>query len=755
VRQSAADEPARHTNRLARESSPYLQQHAHNPVDWYPWGPEAFEAARAQDKCIFLSVGYSTCYWCHVMERQCFENPAVAQEMNRRFISIKVDREQRPDVDQLYMTAVQVLTRHGGWPMSVWLTPDLRPFYGGTYFPPEDSHGRAGFVSVLRGLDEAYRQRRGDVERTANQLTEILRQFAEPPGAQSPIRVDHELIGQVIDRSTADYDSSFGGFGPAPKFPRQTLLELLLRYLAAPDQAGDSLRRTQVRAMLVRTMDAMAAGGIRDHLGGGFHRYSTDQQWLVPHFEIMLYDNAMLAWCYAELCRQTQDHRDGRIARGICDFVIRELTSPLGLFYTAFDAEVDAREGLSYLWNQSQVIEVLGPKDADLFCRVYGLDRGPNFVDPHHGSGRPEANVLYVADAVQAEVRHDELEAMRRKLYEVRRGRKQPLLDTKIITSWNALMIRALAMAGRVLHEPIYLQAATRAAEALLERHRRADGSLVRASGGVGPAESTTRGFLDDYAMLIQALLALHGAEPGGGWIEHARSIAQSMLKRFGDEVRGALYFTDREADDLVVRQKTGSDSPLPSGNAVAAMALIDLGEYEPARSILASFAPSMLAQGEGMSAMVQASMDCVQRCGPFDARPGPESVDRPESSQEAATSAVQLSAQWQSDRRLVVNVRIAGGFHINGHEPAEGLIATTLTVSGDGSDVVSIEYPPAASQTMAFSDQPVPVYSGEIRIVVSFRSPPAGPLRLALNYQACTDSSCLKPSMQQIDIAP
>jgi uncharacterized protein YyaL (SSP411 family) len=333
------------TNRLANETSPYLLQHRHNPVDWHPWGPEAFAAARTSDRPIFLSVGYSTCYWCHVMERESFESPATAAVMNQLFVCIKVDREERPDVDQLYMTAVQVLTRQGGWPMSVFLTPDLRPFYGGTYFPPTDHGSRPGFVSLLREISDAYKNRRDQVEHSANQVSDILRQASVPDRPRQTITLDKPFIERLVARSESDYDPASGGFGSAPKFPRQSLLELLLVYNRINP---DDKRMARLR----HTLDSMANGGIRDQLGGGFHRYSTDADWLVPHFEIMLYDNATLAWCYIEAYRQTEDRRYAAVARGIFDFVLREMTSPDGAFYTAFDAEVDAREGLTYLWTR-------------------------------------------------------------------------------------------------------------------------------------------------------------------------------------------------------------------------------------------------------------------------------------------------------------------------------------------------------------------------------------------------------------------
>ncbi len=325
-------------NRLANETSPYLLQHAHNPVDWHPWGEEAIQRARRENRPIFLSVGYSACYWCHVMERQCFEDDEIAAEMNSRFINVKVDREERPDIDQLYMTALQVLTRQGGWPMSIFLTPDLRPFFAGTYFPPNDSHGRPGFPKVLAAVEDAYRNRPGDVTATAEQVTAVLRQMSRPRPSAVPIKIDRPWIRQLIDRAAADFDPDNGGFGAAPKFPQQTLLELLLVYLRDnPDP--------DLLAIVKKSLDAMAYGGIRDHLGGAFHRYSTDARWLVPHFEIMLYDNAMLLWIYAEAHRQTGELRYAAVARGIADFLLAEMTAPSGAFFTAFDAEVDAQEG--------------------------------------------------------------------------------------------------------------------------------------------------------------------------------------------------------------------------------------------------------------------------------------------------------------------------------------------------------------------------------------------------------------------------
>jgi uncharacterized protein YyaL (SSP411 family) len=580
-RVSATDQPHPHTNRLINESSPYLLQHAHNPVDWYAWGPEAFEAARSQNKPIFLSVGYSTCYWCHVMERQSFENGAIAQVMNDKFINIKVDREERPDVDQLYMTAVQVLTQHGGWPMSVFLMPDLRPFWGGTYFPPTDSHGRPGFANILHAIDDAYHKRGNEVEKSAEQLVSVLQQVAEPSQTQTHITIDDAFIDELIERSTSDYEPMYGGFGRAPKFPRETLLELLLTRTAKPASG----RNAELNKMLRHALDAMANGGIRDHLGGGFHRYSTDAKWLVPHFEIMLYDNAMLAWCYAQASRQFNDARYARIARGVLDFVLREMTAPSGAFYTAFDAEVDAQEGLSYLWTAEEIERILGKEDAKTFNRIYGVDRGPNFADPHHGTGAPDKNILFLPNGPEGEDNPRVIE-MRQQLYEARRKRKQPLLDTKVLTSWNALMIRAMAYASKVLNEPRYLTAATKAADFLLQHHRKSDGGLYRTSREganrlsslKSTGEAKLDGSLDDYSFFILALLSLHDVTGDTSWRKSAEELTQQMIDRFNDPLGGGFYFTDRSAADLIVRQKTASDSPLPSGNAIAATVAVKLG---------------------------------------------------------------------------------------------------------------------------------------------------------------------------------
>jgi uncharacterized protein YyaL (SSP411 family) len=733
----------KHTNRLAHETSPYLLQHAHNPVDWYAWGPEAFEAARAQDKPIFLSVGYSTCYWCHVMERQSFENEAIAEQMNRDFICIKVDREERPDVDQLYMTAVQLMTRQGGWPMSVWLTPDLRPFYGGTYFPPQDAYGRPGFSTVLDALAGAWRERRQEIEKTAAQLAEMLAQASGPGARGGAVRIDRTFIDRLIERSTADYESQFGGFGFAPKFPRQTLLEMLLH-------ANAQRRDAKIDEMLEHTLDAMAAGGIRDHLGGGFHRYSTDAQWLVPHFEIMLYDNAMLAYVYAEASRLYGRVEWAEVARGVLDFVLREMRSPEGAFYTAFDAEVDAQEGLSYLWTKEEIEQILGPDDARLFNRVYGVDSGPNFADPHHGTGRPDRSILYLprpieASATQlgidpAELRR-RLGEMRAKLKAARDRRKQPLLDTKIITSWNALMIRALAFGGRVLGEPRYTEAAAAGAAFLMREHRTGDGGLNRTSrGGV----KKYLGFLDDYAFLADALLELD-MRP------EAEAIVEEMIRRFGDPA-GGFFFTDASATDLIVRQKTATDSPLPSGNAVAARVLMRMGRDEPARQTIATFAHQLDHWGEGMSSMVQAAGEWLKNHDAIDVA-GDVEAGGPADVREEAEEVVSFSAARQEEE-IKLLLKIAPGMHINGPEMIEGMVPTMVTVVD--APAARVEYPPPIERKFAFDDRPLKVYEGTVAISITVpETMRDAPVRMRLQYQACSEWACLSPVGKLLEVRP
>ena len=784
-----------HTNRLSKESSPYLLQHQHNPVDWWAWGQEAFAEARRTGRPVFLSVGYSTCYWCHVMERQCFENEAVAAVMNEACVNIKVDREERPDVDQLYMTAVQVMTRQGGWPMSVFLLPDGRPFYGGTYFPPQDAHGRPGFPTLVTALAEAVRDRPAEVAKTADELLEILENLADPLPAQETLNLALESIDVYVDRSTAGYDPVNGGFGQAPKFPQETLLELLLHWLPL-GRSGHATVARQLR----HTLDAMAAGGIRDQLGGGFHRYSTDGQWLVPHFEIMLYDNALLAWVYAEAARQFNEPQYAAVARGVCDFVLRELTSPDGAFYTAWDAEVDHQEGKNYLWTPAEVEVVLGKDDAATFNAVYGLDRGFNFADPHGASRVPDRNVLFLAGTPErAASAH--LTRLREALLAERQTRKKPLLDTKIITAWNALMIRGLARAGVALGEPAYTAAAQKAADWLLVAHAAPDGGLYRTSRD---ATAKISAFLDDYAYLAQALLELAEATADAAatarYRNAAANLARQIGERFGDQNSAGLFFDDAAHSDLIVRQKVAADSPLPSGNAAAAIVYHGLGDTDRSAAIVRHFAQQMNHHAESMSSTVQATLNLLLAAGPMTVEPDPARIER-ESLAQQAEAAVEVEGEWISDHELTLTLKIAAGFHLHapagpgdragpgdvaatadespgatastataadtrtagstptstpsstpGSTPPPATVATGVTPTRLGfadawaNRVSGLTMPPPASRQFAYTDAPAEVYEGVVEISITLLKPmqPDEALECTLDYQPCTDSACL-----------
>jgi uncharacterized protein len=734
-----------HRNSLADENSPYLLQHASNPVDWHAWNPEALDLAKCENKPIFLSVGYSTCYWCHVMERQCFESPDIAAEMNRRFVNIKVDREERPDIDQLYMTAVQFLSRQGGWPMSVFLTPDLRPFFGGTYFPPTDSHGRPGFPRILAAVEDAYRNRPSEVNASADQLVRALNQVSRPEAPAKAFSIDEGWIERMIRRSTGDFDEVLGGFGSAPKFPRQTLLELLLKKLATEEDQS-------LRHMLNFSLDAMMHGGIRDHLGGAFHRYSTDAQWLVPHFEIMLYDNAMLLWIYAEAYAQTKDPRHAAVARGIAEFVMAELTSPTGGFFTALDAEVDAAEGGSYLWTSEQVREALAgevsEEDIARFLRVYGLDEGPNFADPHQGNGMPDQNVLYLCEPGERErsaLLDLKLAEARKMLYAARRKRKQPRLDNKVLTSWNGLMIRGMAHAGQILGDESFVAAAAKAADYLLEHHRDANDGLLRASVD---GKAKLPAFLDDYAFLAQGLLAL--AEAGGDEDRRrqASDITAEMKTRFYAPDSGGFFYTQAGSADLIVRQMVGTDSPLPSGNGIAAQVLLELGDEPAARKTVEVFAGHLQSMGEGMSALLQAAMECVAKGGPIEVKGGGGKGDRPPTPEQMAQDVLELSGTWIDDRSLELVCVIAAGYHVNSPDAKGPLVPLRVTISSEaGVSAERIEYPAGIMKQMEFAEsEPISVYEGQLRIMVRLNKPlPSdGELSLTIQYQACNDQACL-----------
>ena len=563
---------APHRNRLALEKSPYLLQHASNPVDWYPWGDEAFAKAHREEKPIFLSIGYSTCHWCHVMERESFEREDVARLLNEHFVSIKVDREERPDVDQIYMTVCQALTGSGGWPLTVVLMPDRRPFFAGTYFAPERRLGRPGLIEILYQIVAAWEEQRDRIFEVSGRITEAVRgQFTGTAGAPPGEAALRTAFEQLAGR----YDDAEGGFGIAPKFPTAHVFTFLLRYW---NRTGEY----RALEMVERTLQALRRGGIHDQLGFGFHRYSTDREWLVPHFEKMLYDQALLLLAYAETYQATRQGVYAAVAREIAAYVLRDMTSPDGAFYSAEDADSEGVEGKFYVWTRAEIESILGPEEAEIYCRVYRVEPEGNWRD--EATGRSDGtNILHLSDDPSAAARAfglepaalaQRLEQARTKLLAARNNRIPPLKDDKVLTAWNGLMIAALSRAAQVLEEPGFAAAAERAL-AFVTRHLIRDDGRVLARHRAG--ESAHLGYLDDYAFLCWGLLELYEATFEAKHIAAAADLAREMDRLFWDRAEGGYYFTGEDAETLLVRPKEVYDGALPSGNSVAAMVLLRL----------------------------------------------------------------------------------------------------------------------------------------------------------------------------------
>jgi uncharacterized protein YyaL (SSP411 family) len=591
-----------HTNSLIDEKSPYLLQHAHNPVDWYPWGPEAFEKARLEDKPIFLSIGYSTCHWCHVMERESFENDAIAALMNRHFVAIKVDREERPDVDRIYMAFVQATTGGGGWPMSVWLTPELKPFYGGTYFPPEQRHGHPGFPMVLERVAEAWRQDRERIEESSREAIEQLtKQSAVAPVSGSALRPGKDTLDAGFYVFRRSFDARYGGFGEAPKFPRPVALNFLLRYYAGA-------KSQEALDMVTATLREMAKGGMYDQLGGGFHRYSVDARWFVPHFEKMLYDQAQLAVSYLEAFQISGDASHSQTARGILDYVLRDMRDPGGAFYSAEDADSvidpahpeEKGEGAFYVWTQSEIEAVAGQPAAEWFCHGFGVEPQGNVPDDPHREFTGK-NILYQAHATEDPARLAAIFETSHKLLEARSRRVRPHLDDKVLTAWNGLMISAFAKAGAVLAEPRYADAARRAADFIAGRMYDPNTGILLRRYRLGAA--AIPGFLDDYAFFTQALLDLY--ETSFEWrdLELAIRLTEKMVELFEDTEHGAFYSTAAGDPTLVIRIKEDYDGAEPSGNSIAVLNLLRLAQMTDRPDFRASAARALEAFGSRMVA--------------------------------------------------------------------------------------------------------------------------------------------------------
>lgn len=785
---------AERTNRLATESSPYLLLHAHNPVDWYPWGPEAFEKARKENKLVFLSVGYSSCYWCHVMERNVFSNEAIAKTLNEHFVCIKVDREERPDIDDIYMTALQVYFQmigspsNGGWPLSMFLTPDAKPVAGGTYFPPEDSEGSQGFPTVLEKLLDVWKNQHEQMLANADIISNETQRLMRPKIALKTIEINDKLTSTAFAAIASSFDPEFGGIDfnarnpEGPKFPTPTKLNFIQQVL----------RRTpnpEVAQLLDLTLIQMACGGIRDHVGGGFHRYSVDRRWSVPHFEKMLYDQAQLTDVFVEGFRTSHNPVYKQVAEEILEFVTREMTSPEGAFYSAIDAETDGIEGEYFVWEASEIGDILGDS-AERFKEAYRIK---DLSDFEHG------NVLRLsprrlpksATAAQEEGKGlanselDEFTADRKKLLAVRNLRKKPLRDEKVLTCWNGLMIGAFARAASPLQHPEYVRVAEKAATFLLENLRDPQGRLLHVWTG---NQAKLNAYLDDYAFLIDGLLALYDATEDSKWLKSAKRLQDEQLRLFLDETNGGFFFTSHHHEELLARTKNSYDGVLPAGNSVSARNLIRLSKLtgieayrEEARATIELLASSMEQSPRGLANLALAATELLEAeretkgadTREVTAEVTPAAAQQPAASKEPVVvladqkeerpkkdELVTGRAYLSTDKlppggtsQFLVLLDVKEGWHINANPPSqEHLIPTKVTFkSKAGAKLSDPKYPKGHGFKFEGEEAEVDVYEGEVAIrgVVTVPEKAAGQMdemEISITYQACNDTGCRPP---------
>ena len=591
----------KHTNHLIHETSPYLLQHAHNPVDWYPWSDEAFRKAKSENRPILLSIGYSACHWCHVMERESFEDEKIAALMNDLFVNIKVDREERPDLDEIYMNAVQMLTGRGGWPMTVFLTPEGKPFYGGTYFPPEDRYGVPGFPKILQGVANAYREKPQDVERSVEQILTALQRMSLSTESQQPFSSD--VIAQSAEQLTQAYDADHGGLGKAPKFPNVGVYELFLRHY-------HHSKGSRFLEMVTHTLTKMAQGGIYDHVGGGFHRYSVDAKWLVPHFEKMLYDNAQLVRIYAQVYCVTGEPFYKQVVDETMTYLIREMLHTEGGFYSTQDADSEGEEGKFFVWTEAEITRILGEEASEIFCRIYDVSEEGNFEEKnilHPILTLEQASKFFRRDPKAIESLVSDAKV---KLFEEREKRIKPFRDEKILTSWNGLMLSGLAEAIKISRQPAYLEAANRTVDFIFTKMFR-DGRLLHTYKS-GTAKIL--GYLDDYAFLAAGLLDLFEATLNRAHLDRAVELAEIMSDEFWDEAGGGFFYTGRSHERLIAQSKPIFDGSIPSGNAVATQVLLRLQHYtgkedylKRAERILRAYYNAMENQPFGFAHMLAA----------------------------------------------------------------------------------------------------------------------------------------------------
>ncbi|HEY4329210.1 MAG TPA: DUF255 domain-containing protein [Phycisphaerae bacterium] len=773
-------------NRLIDSTSPYLLQHAHNPVDWYPWGEEAFNKARAEAKPIFLSIGYAACHWCHVMEREVFENQKIAELMNQHFVNIKVDREERPDLDDLYMMATQIMSGSGGWPMSVWLTPELEPFYAGTYFPPVDGYGRPGFPRLELGLIDAWKNRRADLVAQSRHVVEAIRDHSDESGAETQnLKLEtgnlqlqtRDWIRLALEQAADRFDEVNGGIGGAPKFPPHQTLQLWLAILGDPEGGGLSgAERGILGRKLAVTLDGMMNGGIYDHVGGGFARYSTDAKWLVPHFEKMLYDSAQLAPVYARAGRLFENPEYARIARETLDFFLREMKSAEGAFYSSLDADSQGEEGKYYVWTIPDVRAALSAgDDADLIIQHFGMTSEGNW----HETPVPGGSVLMVAEpagelaekhGITAAAMRDRLDGLLARMRSFRTQRASPGLDDKILTSWNGLMLSALAIAGSTVpaigHDATakYSGAAAELAEFLLAHHMK-DGHLLRVSRGGGTAH--TPGFLDDHAFFLNGLMDLIAATAESPartrFLLAAQSLADSLIEQFEDKSHGGFYFTGPRHEKLFARMKSAADNATPSPNGVAIRALLRLAAWtgndayrRTALRAVHAFHVNVARRPEYFPTLLLGLFE--------DAAARPEVHVQPTLAarfpSDAASEHLQLSiapiapASAGGTFQVVLRLTIAPGFHIQSASAYTPSIQTTVRVRSEPAEIL-------ASQQWDYPELQnigsVEGYSDTIEIqahCTAARNAPAGmhTIRATLFAQPCTETNCVAPEQVSVE---
>lgn len=756
------EEPAHaFTNKLVDEKSPYLLQHAHNPVDWYPWGEEAFEQARLENKPIFLSVGYSTCYWCHVMEKESFEDEEVAAVLNEHFIAVKVDREERPDIDGQYMLATQLATGRGGWPNSVWLTADGKPWMAGTYFSKPD------FIKLLLKLSDLWETRRADVDKEAERLS-----AAVSKSATSPNRIGGTLDVAMVEDGLAtllkDYEPRYGGFGMAPKFPPHDTLALILeRYRETGD---DSLLLP-----LTKTLNAMWLGGMHDHVGGGFHRYSTDREWLLPHFEKMLYDNAQLMRSYSDAYLITKDPIYRKIVEDIYLWVSREMTGAHGAFYSAIDAGEVGREGETQVWHREELDDILGAERAVLFSEIYQIVERGNFVEERSGE-RTGENIPHLTKPID-QIAQDrgvdpielaaELAQMRAALLANRMNRPQPHVDDKVLTSWNGLMIGALAYAGGLFDEPKYTDASIRAADFILTKMRSDDGVLLRTyRDGIAKLP----GYLDDYAYLAQGLVELYKTTGESRWLEEAERLAESLLLSFEDTQNGGFYFTSAEHEQLLLRSKQlGAGGNLPDANGILAQVFLELAEILERPEYVAVVKRSL----ESLTDVMQRNPSATQQLLVATQRylkqtAGAESTSVSEADAVASADVAMIEA-YQSRLsvkpgetfEVAVTLQIEEGWHLYAQNPEiDFLIPTTVeAISTPNVSFGDVRAPQAEEKFDALLQQTMNTYIGEITFYVPVTisaEEEAGTVEFTLEVmtQACDNRSCLAPQTTALELS-